>query len=129
MPYTIKVSEEDIAEKKRYLNSKGNAECVEFVRQTTDAPGTPYWKPGKKVADASLGEVKRGTAIATFDRDGRYPTDVRGRHAAIYLSHNVSGIVVLDQWNAKGQVSRRTIRFNPKAAKRSDDAATYFVIE
>ncbi|WP_342114771.1 BPSL0067 family protein [Pseudoduganella sp. OTU4001] len=75
------------------------------------------------------GEIKRGTAIATFDATGRYPRDARGRYAAIYISHNAQGIVVLDQWNAKRKVSERTIRFDPNSKSRSNNAETFYVIE
>lgn len=129
MSFGLKVTEEDIKVHVVYRNRKGDAECVEFVRQTTAAPQTAYWRPGKKVSDASPGEIKRGTAIATFDDNGRYPKDSRGRHAAIYLSHNPQGIVVLDQWNAKGKVSERTIRFVPNSKSRSNNAGAFYVIE
>lgn len=83
-----------------------------------------------KISDAKLGEITRGTAIATFDSSGRYPTDALGRHAAIYLEHNQHRILVLDQWNDQGEVKQRPIWFNrPKGTKRSNDADTYYVIE
>jgi len=129
MSYLLKVSEEEVKQKQAYLNAAGNAECVEFVRQTTDAPATTRWRPGAKIAGAPFGSIKRGTAIATFDGKDRYPSDAGGRHAAIYLAHSDTGIVVLDQWNAKGKVSRRTIRFDPKSRSRSNDGNTYYVIE
>ncbi|MBB3121263.1 BPSL0067 family protein [Pseudoduganella violacea] len=51
------------------------------------------------------------------------------KHAAIYLSHGKNGIVALNQWNSKGRVSRRTIRFNTKSYSRSNEGTTYYVIE
>lgn len=45
-------------------------------------------------------DIAPGTAIATFDENGRYPSgDVK--HAAIFIgfSEGGSGILVLDQWN------------------------------
>lgn len=72
----------------------------------------------------------RGTAIATFDSNGKYPTDGLGKHAAIYLEHNALRILVLDQWNDQGEVKQRPIWFNrPKGTKRSNDADTFYVIE
>lgn len=129
MSFTLNVSEDEIAEKKRYPNAKGNTECVEFIRQTTSAPGTQFWRPGIKVLRAPFGTIARGTAIATFDEKDRYPTDAKGKHAAIYLYQTAQGIVVLDQWNSLGKVSTRTIRSNPKASSRSNNADTYYVIE
>ena len=111
-------------------NEKGNTECVEFVRQATGAPRTTLWTKGKKVADATLAEIPRGTAIATFDAKGNYPVDTLGRHAAVYLEHNSERIRVLDQWNDQGEVKERSIWFKrPKGTRRSNDADTFHVIE
>jgi hypothetical protein len=129
MAYELNVSEKQIAAQVAYRNRQGNTECVEFIRQTTAAPRTDYWKKGKKIADTTPGEIKRGTAIATFDEYGRYPKDARGKHAAIYLRHDARGITVLDQWNAKGKVTERTIRFDSKSRSRSNDANSFYVIE
>ncbi|NVD97537.1 BPSL0067 family protein [Massilia sp. BJB1822] len=129
MPYTLQVTEAEISARESYVNAKGNTECVECVRQTTAAPATFRWHPGQHVQEAKLGQIARGTAIATFDDKGRYPNDGKGRHAAIYLSHDKTGIVVLDQWNSKGKVSRRTIRFNTKSYSRSNEGTTFYVIE
>src|ERR1017187_2085037 len=82
MPYQMKVPEKDALGEAKYTNAKGHTECVEFVRQTTNAPPTILWKPGVKVADAKFGEIPRGTAIATFDDNDKYPTDALGQHAA-----------------------------------------------
>lgn len=130
MPYKLLIAEKDTLGKGKFKNSKGNTECVEFVRQTSNAPQTTTWKRGKKVSDASFTEIARGTAIATFDANGRYPTDGLGKHAAIYLSHDKNRIVVLDQWDAQGEVKERSIWFNrPTGTKRSNDANTFYVIE
>jgi len=32
-----------------YKNAAGNAECVEFIKQTLNAPPTMAWQEGKKV--------------------------------------------------------------------------------
>jgi hypothetical protein len=130
MSYKLKVQEKDVFGKGKYVNPKGNAECVEFVVQTTGAPPTPMWRRGKKVSEAKLGEILRGTAIATFDANGNYPEDTLGKHGAIYLEHNAMRIVVLDQWKKQGEVKQRDIRFNqPKGTSRSNDADTFYVIE
>lgn len=130
MPYMLKVKEDDVFEEGKYKNTKGNTECVEFVRQTTDAPSTTLWKKGKKITDLANGSIKRGTAIATFDDNGKYPTDGLGKHAAIYLEHDSKRIVVLDQWKAQGVVKRREIKFGKaKGTSRSNDADTFYIIE
>lgn len=124
----MSVSERDVLGPKKYVNSKGNTECVEFVRQVTRAPHTTLWKPGVRVKDTTLGSIRKGTAIATFDDNGKYPTDGQGKHAAIFLGKNAAGIQVLDQWNSQGKVLPRTIRFN-HTGKRSNNGDTFYVIE
>ena len=130
MSHVLKVPERDVFGTAKYVNKQGKSECVEFVRQSTGAPQSAIWKKGKKISDADFGEIRRGTAIATFDSNGKYPVDGRGKHAAIYLEHNAQRILVLDQWNDQGEVKQRPIWFNrPKGTKRSNDADTFYVIE
>lgn len=130
MPYRLRIAENDVFGKGKFKNSKGNTECAEFVRQATGAAPTTTWKCGQKVADALVGSIPRGTAIATFDDKGEYPTDGLGQHAAIYLKHDKSAIWVLDQWNAQGEVKERAIWFaRPKGRRRSNDANTFYIIE
>jgi hypothetical protein len=119
-------------EKKPYVNGKGNAECVEFIRQSLDAPHTSKWREGGKIHRLSPGEsdpVARGTAIATFV-DGEYPqTGNSGKHAAIYLGQNTEGIQVLDQWNGQGHVEKRTIPWTPRRPGLSNDGNAFSVAE
>jgi hypothetical protein len=130
MAYVMSIEGSETGGKKKFVNEKGNTECVEFVRQVTDAPGTPKWVRGRLVKGLKAGELARGTAIATFDDNGKYPTDSLGRHAAIYLSHDNEGITVLDQWNAQGEVLRRVIRFNrTEGTRRSNNGDVFYVIE
>lgn len=130
MSYKLKFSEKDVLGKGKFKNAKGNTECVEFIRQASNAPQTALWKKGQKVSEARVGDIPRATAIATFDDKGRYPIDGLGRHAAIYLSHDKNRISVLDQWDDQGEVKERSIWFNrPKGTKRSNDADTFYVIE
>ena len=133
MPYKLKLAEDAVLDEKQFVNAQGNTECVEFVRRVTCAPHTTLWYPGAHVFTAKLGSIPRGTAIATFDatfeKNGKYPTDALGKHAAIYLSHNVEGILVLDQWNKRGRVTKRTIYINRPDVPRVDSAKQFFVIE
>ena len=95
---------------KAFVNAKGNAECVEFIAQTLNAPATVVWREGSKVTKGDQ-SIAKGTAIATFV-NGKYPqTGTSGKHAAIYMSQTADGIDVLDQWRAQGMVKRRTIRW------------------
>ena len=129
MPYKLNRAETKVLGKKVFINAIGNTECVEFVRQATSAPHTTLWKAGTHVIDAKVGSIPRGTAIATFDKNGKYPADDLGKHAAIYLSHDAAGIRVLDQWNEQGEVLMRTIHVNRPDIPRNNSAKQYFVLE
>jgi hypothetical protein len=129
MSYKLNISEEDVFGKSKFINSKGNTECVEFVRQATGAPQTVLWKKGAMVFGASLSSITRGTAIATFNDSGKYPIDGKGKHAAIYLSHDSLGIRVLDQWNKQGEVLERIIYFSSPSIPRSNAGKSFYVIE
>lgn len=133
------VAETTVYDANKYKSEGGNTECVAFITAVTAAPATTSWKKGKKVLDASEAEIKKGTAIATFDDNGKYPKDGKGKHAAIYLSHSrqQQTITVLDQWNSQGGVKKRIIHvwanknetIGGKPYKRSNDADTFYVIE
>lgn len=129
MPYKLTVDEKLVLGKKKYLNANGNTECVEFVRQATGAPQTAKWARGARIKDATLLQIARGTAIATFDDKGKYPTDANGMHAAIYLAHDESRILVLDQWTSQGEVKQRPIWFGRPKSSRSNNGDTFYVIE
>lgn len=112
---------------KAFVNEKGNAECVEFIRQTLKAPPTALWKEGKKVTKGDT-SILRGAAIATFV-NGVYPqSGISGMHAAIYLGQSATGIEVLDQWRAQGMVKARTIRWDG-GPSLSNTGTAFSVIE
>lgn len=121
--------ENEVFGKSKFVNTKGNAECVEFVKQAAGAPQTTLWKKGVNVMDSRIGAIARGTAIATFDENGKYPVDGFGKHAAIYLGHTANGIRVLDQWNKQGEVMERIIYLQKPDYPRINSAKQYFVIE
>jgi hypothetical protein len=130
MPYKLAMSENEVLGKGKFANAKGNTECVVFVQQAAGAPPTSMWSRGLRVKDAKDAEIPKGTAIATFDDNGKYPTDGAGKHAAIYLSHSSTAIRVLDQWKSQGEVKERSIWFDkPAGTSRSNDANTFWVIE
>jgi hypothetical protein len=85
------------------------------VQTASGAPPTRAWKRGLKVKGNST--IQPGTAIATFDANGKYTNskDLTS-HAAIYTGQNEKGLQVWDQWlNGEGKppqpVHQRTIRF------------------
>jgi len=129
MSYQLNAALTDLEAKGKFVNAAGNTECVEFVRQACGAPHTTLWKKGANVMDAATGTITRGTAIATFDEKGHYPTDAKGKHAAVYLGHGPQGIRVMDQWNKQGQVRERVIFNKKQKFPRVNAATSYFIIE
>ncbi len=119
--------------------SVGNGQCVAYTQKAANMPRTVAWRRGALVKGNM--SIAPGTAIATFDGNGRYGNHTDGSsHAAIYLGQDASGIVVLDQWMthrtlANGQrvatphaVSKRIIRFH-KAPRAENNGDNYYVVE
>ncbi len=78
-----------------------------------------------------------GTAIATFDANGRYANHSHGNHAAIYLSQDANGIRVIDQWNRRNAQGRivsqqpphiRVLQFDDRRGA-SDNGNRFSVVE
>jgi hypothetical protein len=111
-----------------YVGKKvGTGQCVAYVQAASMAPNTGSWHAGIKVLSATPGTITKGTVIATMV-DGHYPNHASGNHAAIYLSHDSSGIQVIDQW--VGQVAHyRTIHDRGGHGSPSDDASKFYVVE
>ena len=103
----------------------GNGHCVVFVQTCTCAPQARMWKEGAKVKGALT--LQTGTAIATF-KNGVYPNNASGNHAAIYMSQDAMGIWVYDQWIGQ-PVHKRLIRFKGGVGSAVDDGDAYSVIE
>lgn len=110
--------------------SVGTGECVPLVQEATGTPLTRQWRPGVPVQGNTA--IRPGTAIATFDDNGRYVG-----HAAIYLGQDDNGVRVLDQWNVRhrdGTVTQhtpsiRTLPFNDAGHARVDRGDSYRVVE
>jgi hypothetical protein len=103
----------------------GDGQCAVFVQKCAGAPLAEFWTPGLPVKG---NDIPRGTAIATFDANGRYPNKPTGNHAAIYDGQDETGIWVYEQW--KGQpVQRRHIRFKGRKGSPSNDGDAFSVIE
>ena len=127
MSYTSKIPLSGIDGSANYSNAKGNHECVVLVQKVSDAPNTSSWKKGKKVMDCTRGEISTGMIIATFDYSGKYPAT--NRHAAIYESHDNTGINVIDQWNKQGKAKRRKIALKKSAIRDVNDANWYYIVD
>src|SRR5579863_8930857 len=78
----------------------GSGQCVAFVEQASGAPLTSSWHCGDKVRGNST--IQKGTAIATFDANGKYTNSTDGTsHAAIYIGQDAVGLQVWDQWTGQ----------------------------
>jgi hypothetical protein len=107
--------------------SVGDGQCVAFVRAAADAPHTSTWQRGDHVR-RTFG-IPKGTAIATFDADGRYGNHPDGRsHAAILIARQDDGLLVWDQWRLH-PVQQRVIRFRGGAGDAVNDGDSFHVIE
>jgi len=88
MPYVLPNPERYIGQTK-FINAKGDHQCVEFVRQTLGLPPTIAWHKGAEVQGNSA--LPKGTAIATFVNGQYQQHGSTGMHAAIYLSQDITG--------------------------------------
>ena len=110
--------------------SVGTGECVPLVQAATGAPRSTTWQPGIEVQGNT--NIRPGTAVATFDNNGRYTG-----HAAIYLGQDERGIQVIDQWNMRqnGRIvdqhrpSERILHFGQPWHARVDRGESYNVVE
>jgi hypothetical protein len=93
--------------------SASTGQCAALVMHYTRVGRTDNWRQGETVRDNKT--IKKGTAIATFV-NGRYPNEKHGNHAALYVSQNSDGIVVVDQWTGK-DAGKRTLPFLGKNDK------------
>ena len=115
--------------------SVGSGQCVPLVEAATGAPRDATWSKGAQVKGAT--DLAVGTAIATFDGDGRYGNHTDGSsHAAIYMGQTADGIEVIDQWvhTAGGKrhvqmAHRRLIRFKGGVGHKSDDGDAFYVVQ
>jgi hypothetical protein len=104
----------------------GNGHCVAFVREVTGLPQTSEWRRGERVRGSA---AARGTAIATFDPDGRYGNHMDGRsHAAILLAVNEDGLLVVDQWVGR-TVRDRVLPFRGGRGDAANDGDAFSVVE
>jgi hypothetical protein len=101
----------------------GSGECVDLVKKLT--PGlkgiaTIGWRQGESVVEYR-GILRAGTAIATFDRDGRFNgTRAHGQHAAFFVRSSAAGIWVMDQWRNDPRKPRVSMRFVRRLGKHKD---------
>jgi hypothetical protein len=106
----------------------GSGQCVDLVKDACGIGHTSTWQQGATIANNP--DLKPGTAIATFDQNGKYGNHTNGSsHAAIYLGPSTKypgGIRVYDQW-AGHPASERDIR--PSGGSAVNSANAYSIIK
>ena len=102
---------------------QGDGECVAFVRKCSGAPSSTTWTKGAPITE----NTPMYTAIATFNDQGRYPTNDTGQHAAIFVRKEGTTLIVWDQW-AGQPVNSRPIRDKNGTGRWSNDASRFSVI-
>ncbi len=99
-------------------------QCVSYVTTvcTTIPVGTALWKKGALVKGNST--IAAGTAIATFDSNGRY-----SGHAAIYESQTPVGLNVVDQWVTPPArpINQRMLKFG--AHGNANNGNNFYIID
>jgi hypothetical protein len=99
----------------------GEGECVDLVKALVpglNGVSTTSWKQGASVKDSP--GLARGTAIATFGPDGRFPSADTGQHAAIFVAQAGAGIWVVEQYHASLLVLYRHMEVPRQHDKRPD---------
>ncbi len=114
-------------------NDAEKRQCVGLVKAAVPEIGaTPNWREGEKIVGPGDPPLKPGTAIATFDKDGKYANISGESHAAIFLGYGTQGgqqgIHVLDQFGGK-EATPRFIRFDNPGAKPVNQAERFAVIK
>lgn len=99
-------------------------QCVSYVTTVCKMlpVNTGAWKKGSPVKGNAA--IAKGTAIATFDTDGKY----KG-HAAIYAKQDDTGIHVIDQWvtGAGKPIGPRVIKWEGTGV--ANKGSGYYVID
>jgi len=108
-----------------WKNTKGEcATGVQYVFYKAKNPigKTSTWKRGILVKGNNIAP---GTAIASFDSDGKYAND----HAAILVEETKEGLVVWDQFNNPKKIwATRTLKFSKNNTDRSNNGNLFYVI-
>jgi hypothetical protein len=99
-------------------------QCVSYVTMVCTAlpVGTGAWKKGALVKGNK--DILAGTAIATFDKNGKYLG-----HAAVYESQTTVGINVVDQWVTPpaSAIHKRMLKFGAHGNANNGD--NFYVID
>lgn len=105
-----------------------DGECVTATKHFAHLEGysTDQWRAGPGVANNS--NLKPGTAIATFDINGRYPKSGERNSGLWMKAGSNGGITILDQYNHPPKPpGQRPLPFVSPFG-RSNESAAYSVI-
>jgi hypothetical protein len=99
----------------------GTGECVDLLNALV--PGligvsTQQWVKGASVKDSP--GLARGTAIATFGPDGKFPQKNTGQHACLFVAHAGAGIYVVEQYHQSRRVVFRHMGIPRESAQNPD---------
>lgn len=100
----------------------GNGQCVSACKKFAGLEGsnTRQWRAGPKVANN--GNIKPGTAIATFDSSGHYPIGPE-KNSGIYLGPGTKGSIwILDQWPGHAPEPREVVFDNNRSPSNNSNA-------
>lgn len=115
---------------------RGSKECVALVKAAIPELGpTKDWKQGAPLRPGEY--IAPGTAIAKgFDKDGNYPSNPSGNHAALFVEWGdrggKPGMWLAEQWGPRYNRSGTRVREEQQAGKywhRLDTAGAYSRIE
>jgi hypothetical protein len=108
--------------------SVGTGYCVPLVQNLAGVPSHDLWIEGASLDDRP--ELEPGTAIATFDENGQYPSNAKGNHAALFVRYDPSGdpatakgIYIFDQYREWADSAKNYGKDWQKQKKGEDDAA------
>ncbi len=133
-PFTVNLDDPEIKDIAHYpwppaTNYYGEShQCVSLTKHFGKLPCTDCWRAGPRVIGS---DIARGTPIATFDDNGRYPQDDVPKNSGIYAGNNYRNMppksfAIIDQW--PGHLPQgRVVRPEPHGSV-SDDSGSYSVI-
>ena len=106
------------------IDKNYGVQCVGLLKYYSDCGGTKSWTKGDDVSGACDAKtIARGTAVATFNSEGKYASNPTGNHACFFIEEQKdgSGFLVLEQhvdpFPEKIQI--RVLKYNgvPKGGK------------
>jgi hypothetical protein len=104
-------------------------QCVGLVKTYSKCGATGDWHQGTLVKDAT--DIRKGTAIATFDANGKYASKKKGNHACFFIEFvGDLGFRVLEQHVPphRDRIQQRVIRYQSGNHISPSDNANCFSI-